>query len=161
MTGLRMAAIVAAVSLAACDQTPMGAALDDTSNVMTATESFRDFGSWSAHVNAIVTDQLSAEIASQYGIARSSSRAMLNVSVVSNESANGGTGLRAEVTVSASNLSGQLRNLTMREIEEPPAIYYIGETAITNGETLIFTINIAPEGESPQTLRYMQQFFVD
>ena len=58
-------------------------------------------------------------------------------------------------------ISGQLRNLPMQEITEETAIYYIGETAITNGETLIFTINITPEGEGTQTLRYMQQFFAD
>lgn len=161
MTGLRITTIVAALTLAACDQSPVPTALEDNADIMTATESFRNFGSWSAHVNALVTAQLSPEIASQYGIARSSSRAMLNVSVISNERQNGATGMRAEVTVSAANLSGQLRNLTMRPIEEETAIYYIGETAITNGETLIFTINITPEGEGTQTLRYMQQFFVD
>ena len=158
MTGLRMTAILAAITLAACDESSVTTPLEDTSDVMTATESSRDFGNWSAYVNALVTDQLSAEIASEYRITRSSSRAMLNVSVVSNAS---GAGLPAEVTASATNLSGQLRNLTMQEITEETAIYYIGETAITNGETLIFTINITPEGEGTQTLRYMQQFFAD
>jgi hypothetical protein len=158
MTGLKITACLAALALAACGESSVTTPLEDTSDVMTATESSRDFGNWSAYVNAMVTDQLSAEIASNYGITRSSSRAMLNVSVVSNES---GAGLPAEVTASATNLSGQLRNLMMRPIEEDTAIYYIGETAITNGETLIFTINITPEGEGTQSLRYMQQFFVD
>jgi hypothetical protein len=163
MTALRttMLVAVAALTIAACGQSSTPTALEADSDIMTATESFRDFGSWSAHVNALVTDQLSAEIASQYGIARSSSRAMLNVAVVRNEAVDGATGMRADVTVSATNLSGQLRNLTMREIAEESAIYYIGETAITNAETLIFTINITPEGEGTQTLRYMQQFFID
>lgn len=161
MTGLRSMMLVAAMTLAACSETPAPAALDDNSDVMTATESFRDFGSWSAHINAIVTDKLSAQIASEYGIARSRNRAMLNVSIVRNEPVGGATGMRAQVTVSATNLSGQIRSLTMREIEEETAIYYIGETPITNAETLIFTISITPEGEGTQTVRYMQQFFVD
>ncbi|MGD2166470.1 MAG: DUF4426 domain-containing protein [Gammaproteobacteria bacterium] len=161
MTGLRTTVIVATLTLAACGQSPAPGAPEDDSGIMTATESFRDFGTWSAHVNALVTDKLSAEVASQYGIARSTSRAMLNVSVVRNDPENGMTGMRADISVSATNLSGQLRTLTMREIVEESAIYYIGETAITNGETLIFTINITPEGESAQTLRFMQQFFAD
>lgn len=158
MNRLAMTIVVTALALVGCDRSPTAAALEDTSDFLSATESFRDFGSWSVHVNALVTDQLSAEIASQYDIARSSTRAMLNVSVIGNESAEG---MRAEVNVSATNLSGQLRNLSMREIAEETAVYYIGETAISDGETLIFTIDITPEGQGTQTVRYMQQFFVD
>jgi len=161
MAGLRTTAILAVLSLVACSQSQAPDLLDDGGEVMTAADPYRDFGPWSVHVSAMVTDKLSAEIASQYGIARSNSRAMLNVSLVRNTPAERSTGMRAEVSVSATNLSGQVRNLTMREIVEESAIYYIGETAITNAETLIFTIDIRPEGESAQTLRYMQQFFTD
>ena len=157
MAGLRVLSVVAAISLTACGQSQApGASNIEDSDVMTATEPFREFGDWSVHVSAMVTDQLSAEVATQYGIARSSSRAMLNVSVVRNAA-----GMRADISVSATNLSGQLRNLSMREITEESAIYYIGETAVSDGETLIFTISVTPEGEASQTLRYMQQFFVD
>ena len=65
MTGLRITTIVAALTLAACDQSPVPTALEDNADIMTATESFRNFGSWSAHINALVTAQLSeaAEVA--------------------------------------------------------------------------------------------------
>ena len=162
MIGLRTAAMVAALALTACGQSPApNTPFAEDSDVMTATEPFRDFGAWSVHVNALLTDQLTAEIASQYGIARSNSRAMLNVSIVRDQPVDGSSGMRANVSVSATNLSDQLRNLTMREIVEDDAIYYIGETAVTDGETLIFTISVTPEGEGTQTIRYMQQFFVD
>ena len=162
MTPLRTAALAAALALAACSEPPApDGPLADESDIMTAAESFRDFGSWTVHINAMLTNQLTAEIASQYGIARSNNRAMLNVSVVRNQPIDGSTGMRADVAVTATNLSGQLRNLTMREIAEESAIYYIGETAVTNAETLIFSISITPEGESMQTVRFMQQFFVD
>jgi hypothetical protein len=162
MIGLRIAATFAALALVACSQSPeTNTPLADGNDLMTATESSRDFGTWSVHINALLTNKLTADIARQYGIARSDSRAMLNVSLVRNEGTGGPAGMRANVSVSATNLSGQLRNLTMREIVEEAAIYYIGETAVTDGETLIFTINITPEGEPTQTVRYMQQFFVD
>lgn len=162
MIALRLTAIVAAMSLAACSQPQApNAPLEDSGDLLTAAEPYRDFGNWTVHINALVTNRLSAEIAAQYGIARSNTRAMLNVSVQRNEPVDGSTSMRATVSVSATNLSGQLRNLTMRDVVEESAIYYIGETAITNAETLIFTINVTPEGESTQTVRYMQQFFVD
>ena len=162
MIALRTTAMLVALALTACSQSQApGTPLEESSEILTAAEPYRDFGAWTVHINALVTDQLTAEIAAQYGIARSNSRAMLNVSVVRNQSANGSTGMRADVSVSATNLTGQLRNLTMREIAEESAIYYIGETPISDGETLIFTINITPEGESTQSLRYRQQFFVD
>ena len=163
MPVLRMLAIFSTLVLVGCSETPS----PDTTNlqqedVLTATESFRDFGDYTVHFNAIVTDQLTADIARQYGIARSANRAMLNVSIIDNSAANGRTSLAAEVNATATNLSGQLRNLAMREIRENEAIYYIGETQIANAETLIFSITVRPEGAArSETLRYMQQFFVD
>ncbi|HMB72057.1 MAG TPA: DUF4426 domain-containing protein [Gammaproteobacteria bacterium] len=162
MAGLRTTAIITAFSLTACGQSQApNAPLEEDGTMMTAAEPYRDFGAWSVHINAQVTNKLSAEIAAQYGIARSNTRAMLNVSVVRDEPVDGSTGMRAAIDVSARNLSGQVRNLTMREIAEGSAIYYIGETAVSNAETLVFTISVTPEGESTQTLRYMQQFFID
>ena len=162
MTGLRTTALIAAISLAACSQSQApSSSVDADGEMMTAAEGYRDFGTWSVHVNALVTDKLSAEVASRYDIVRSNNRAMLNVSVVRSSPELGTTGVRADIDVSARNLSGQVRSVTMREIAEETAVYYIGETAITNSETLIFTIDIAPEGETPQTVRYMHQFFTD
>ena len=162
MAGLRTTAMIAALSLTACSQSQgPNSPLDEDGDIMTAAEPYRDFGTWSVHVNAMVTDKLSADIASQYGITRSNSRAMLNVSVVRNAPTDGSTGMRADIDVSATNLSGQVRNLTMREIAEESAIYYIGETAVSDAETLIFTITITPDGETAQMLRYMHQFFTD
>jgi hypothetical protein len=147
--------------LAACGEAsaPTAALTDDT--VLTATEPFRDVGEFTIYVNAMPTAQLTAEVASRYGIVRSQNRAMLTVNVLRNGAA-GTAAAHATITASATNLSGQLRKLTLREVAEADAIYYIGETAITNAETLIFTIQVTPEG-SAQThaIRYMKQFFVD
>ena len=84
---------------------------------------------------------------------------MLNVSVLL-EADN--TSVTAEVTVKTVNLTGQLKNITMRQINEQDAIYYIGEVPVANRETLIFDISVIPEGaESASDVRFKRQFFTD
>ena len=49
--------------------------------VLPATEGSKDFGDYVVYFNAMNTDQLTPEIAREYEIVRSKSRAMLNVSI--------------------------------------------------------------------------------
>lgn len=121
-----------------------------------------DIGDYVVHFNAQSTDQLPPEVARAYNIVRSKNRAMLNVSIIrkSDNSPVAGT-----VAVKTVNLTGQLKNVTMRKIEEPgetKAIYFIGETAVTNRETLIFDISVTPEGEDRKSeVRFKRQFYTD
>jgi hypothetical protein len=99
------------------------------------------------------------EVARAYNIVRSKNRAMLNVSVL-RESDN--TPVKAVVTVKTVNLTGQLKSVTMREITEQEAVYYIGEIPVANRETLIFDISVTPEGvQSASDVRFKRQFFTD
>ena len=60
------------------------------------------------------------------------------------------------------NLTGQLKAMTLREIKEAEAIYYIGELAVTDGEVLIYTIDVTPSNDPSRfTLRFKKQFFVE
>lgn len=129
---------------------------------MPSNETSQDFGAYEVHFNAALTDQLSAEIAKAYGIVRSKNRAMLNVSVLEKQSGQTGTPVAAATSVRASNLTGQLKPLTLREIRDGEAIYYIGEVGVANAETLIFDISVTPEGhDSPYAVRFSRQFFAD
>lgn len=111
------------------------------------------------HFSAQTTDQLPPEVARAYNIVRSKNRAMLNVSVLR---ASDNTAVEAGVTVKTVNLTGQLKNVTMRQIDEQDAIYYIGEVAVANRETLIFDISVIPEGaDSTSDVRFKRQFFTD
>jgi hypothetical protein len=118
-----------------------------------------DIGDHIVHFSAQSTDQLPPEVARTYNFVRSKNRAMLTVSVLeqgTNEA------VTAEVTVKTVNLTGQLKNVTMRTITEQKSIYYIGETAISNRETLIFDITITPEGVDKATdVRFRRQFFTN
>jgi Domain of unknown function (DUF4426) len=102
-----------------------------------------DIGDHVVHFSAQSTDHLPPEVARAYGIVRSKNRAMLNVSILKEGTT---IAVTADVAVRTVNLAGQLKNVTMRKIQEGEAIYYIGETGIANRETLIFNISITPSG---------------
>ena len=113
------------------------------------------------YFNAINTNQLTPDIAKQYGIVRSKSQAMLNVSIHRKMQGGGTEAVTGAVTASAVNLNAQLKTMTLREIREDKAIYYIGELPITDGEVLIYTIDATP-GNDPSrfTVRFKKQFYV-
>ena len=118
-----------------------------------------DIGDHIVHFSALSTDQLPPDVARNYNIVRSKNRAMLNVSVLRESDQ---VAVTANVTVKTVNLTGQLKNITMRRINEQEAIYYIGEVAVANRETLIFDISITPDGvDSSSDVRFKRQFFTD
>ena len=124
-----------------------------------AGETMKDIGDHVIHFSAQSTDQLPPEVARAYNIVRSKNRAMLNVSIL-RESDN--VPVPGDVTVKTVNLTGQLKNVTMRRIDEQDAIYYIGETPVANRETLIFDITVQPEGvDTPSEVRFKRQFYTD
>lgn len=118
-----------------------------------------NIGDHVVHFSAQSTDQLPPEVARAYNIVRSKNRAMLNVSVLR---ASDNKPVAADVSVKTVNLTGQLKNITMRQIEEQEAIYYIGEVAVANRETLNFDISITPDGvDTASVVRFQRQFFTD
>lgn len=124
-----------------------------------ADRSHVDIGDFEVHFNAQSTDQLPPEVARAYNIVRSKNRAMLTVSVIDKETRESTT---ADVSVETVNLTGQLKNVTMRMIRDQAAIYYIGETAVANQEVLIFDITVRPEGvEEASDVRFKRQFYTD
>jgi hypothetical protein len=84
---------------------------------------------------------------------------MLNVSFV--EKATGRT-VEGTVEVSASNLTGQTKNITMRPVRDAEAVYYIGEVPVAHRETLVFNIEATPSGaDRPAMMKFRRQFFTD
>ncbi len=118
-----------------------------------------DIGDHIVHFSAQSTDQLPPDVARAYGIVRSKNRAMLTVSVIKEDTT---VAVPADITVRTVNLAGQLKNVTMRKIQEQEAIYYIGETAVANHETLVFNISITPEGKTKVSdVRFTREFYTD
>lgn len=138
---------------------------DDSARVPTAQPAeatSADIGEFVVHFSAQTTDQLPPDIARAYNIVRSKNRAMINVSVIRKSDTQS---VEANVVVKATNLTGQLKTVTMRKIEEPGdtvAIYYIGETSVANRETLLFDISVKPAGQSTVSdVRFKRQFYTD
>ncbi len=125
-------------------------------------DKLKDFGDYTVHFSAITTDLLSPEVAQQYNLVRSKSRAMLNVSVRRDEEGTIGVAVPGKVVVKVTNLTGQLKGLELRQITEGEAIYYIGDLSVANGEVLIFDIDVTPNGESdPLSVKYQQKFVTE
>jgi hypothetical protein len=126
-------------------------------------ETFKDFGNYEVHYNALRTDELSADIARIYGIQRSANRVMLNVTVLRKEAEHAPRKpVEAAVTADAYNLNGQLKDLQLRRVSEGEAIYYIGDVSIAGSEILVFDISVVPTGESaPFNVKLKREFVAD
>jgi hypothetical protein len=111
------------------------------------------------HFNAMPSTQLTADVARQYGITRSSTRALVNISV--REGAPGADrALRASVRLVATNLNGQRQDLRAREVREGDAVYYLAEAKIMGQDTLDFELEVTPEGATaPIRASFRQEFF--
>ncbi len=162
MLRLLFAALAIAVVLTGCGQ--------DTRTQVTAKGpaaespdvSMKDFGDYVVHFNAISTDHLQPDVARTYNIARSKNRAMLNISIIKKAEDTIGQSVPGEVQLAANNLTGQVKNLTLRQIQEGDAIYYIGDVPVANAETLVFNLSVVPEGETDTySVRFSRQFFSD
>jgi hypothetical protein len=123
-------------------------------------ENSQDFGEYVVHFNALTTDNLPPTVTREYGITRSKNRALLNVAVLKKVLGTTGQPVSASISVSASNLTGQRRDIELREIREGSAIYYIGEFGVTHEDNLDFSLIVQPEGlERPLQVQFQQRFF--
>ena len=125
-------------------------------------EQYKIFGDYAIHYSAFTTDQLTPEVAKQYRIPRSKNRVLVNISVlkISAENPALGAPAKARIAGTVKNLSEQLRELQLREVDEDNAIYYIAETPFNNGETLKFSFQITPAGEAATyQLTFEEQFY--
>ena len=123
----------------------------------------QEFGDYIVHYNALSSSLITPEVAKAYGIRRSDSRALINISVLKNAEGKTATAVKAKVTASGRNLTGQTRNVDMREIDDGDgAIYYIGELSVRNMETFDFTVVVLVEGQNqPFNVKFRQQFYTE
>ena len=123
--------------------------------------SSRDFGDYVLHFTAIPTNSLTPEIARSYAITRSANRVLLNVSILKKTEGAADVPVAGKVSASAVNLNGQAKNLSVREIREGEAIYYVGDVSISGEETLVFSVEAQPAAATgvPLSVRFQRQFY--
>ena len=116
-------------------------------------------GDITVHYSVVPTTSLTAEIARQYGITRSSSRALVNIAVRKGKPG-ADAAVPSQVSVGATNLNGQRQQLMMREVKEGEAIYYLGEARVSGQETLNFEVEVRIAGRAePIRAVFRQEFF--
>lgn len=122
-------------------------------------ESSQSIGDFIVHYNALSTESLPPSVARAYGITRSKNKGLLNISVLKK----GGDfqGVEADIDVSATNLTGQFRDLELRTIADKKAIYYISVFSVANRETLDFSIKVTTSDNKTGNIKLRQQFFVN
>lgn len=119
-------------------------------------------GSTLVHYAAMSTQDLSPEMARQYGIRQSSKRGMLLLNL-QRETAPGKTvPLRGTATGTARNLMGDQQTLTLRPASADSTQDLIAEFDIAHLEFLTFDIDVRPQDSTrPLKVKFQQQFFTD
>jgi hypothetical protein len=148
--------LLAAAGCENASNAPSGPVADATIDM-----TYVEWGNYIIHFNAFTTDQLSPEVASKYGISRSKSRAMLNVTVLQKQPDGMNKAVKAKITAQTTSLASQIKDLTLREIVEGDgeAIYYVGDTPVAKDESLVFDVQVTPEGETQShRLRFTRHF---
>lgn len=138
----------------------LAGALTLTLGVALAGDTSTRVDGYTIHHNAITTDSLSPQVASRYGIQRSSNRALLNVSLVKEAPGTTGQSTPAKVATRAQNLLGQHWVIPMREIKDGDAYYYIADFPVQHEDSIEFIISVTPTGQpKPFEVKMTQQFF--
>ena len=113
------------------------------------------------HYAAMSTQDLSPEMARQYGIRQGSKRGMLLLNL-QREAAGKSVPLRGSATGTARNLMGDVQTLTLRPAGGDSTQDLIAEFDISHLEFLTFDIDVKPEGSArPLKIKFQQQFFSD
>lgn len=125
-----------------------------------AQQNAQQFGDYVIHYNAVNTDFLTPEVAKNYGIQRSKNRVLVTVSVLKGKMGVAGQPVAAKVSAHTANLSDQTKNLTMREVRDGEAIYYIDTFSVSNEETMDIFVTATPvDGGPKMSIKFRKQFF--
>lgn len=112
------------------------------------------------HYSAFNSTFLTPQVARSYKLKRSGYSAILNISVLDNSQV-GKPAIDAQISGTAKNLIGTLRELSFRKVEEGEAIYYLAEFPITNEENLTFDLDIDAGLKGAGKMKFSQKFYVE
>ncbi len=119
---------------------------------------FLKSGDVRVYANAMVSSQLNAEVARQYGITRSASRVLLHVVVREGTPGKDKT-LPATITAVGIRKNGERSSITMQLTQEGDDVYYLGELNISENEAINFEIITQIDKQKPMRMTFFQEFF--
>lgn len=112
-------------------------------------------GDWDVHYIAIPSTFLTPEIARANGITRSTTQAVINISVLNSRTQEA---LDASVSGSARNLLGTTKALDFKTVKEGEAIYHLATVSFDDKEMLRFTVDLKL-GNTSQVLQFQQKMY--
>jgi hypothetical protein len=119
-------------------------------------------GGVTVRASVLPTSRLSERVARQYGIARSDATVLLLVSARRGSGA-GETSVPARVVARVADLQGRSRALTLRELRvgdgADALLDYVGTVEVDAPETLVFDLEVVPQGAPAQRLQFTRDFF--
>lgn len=122
-------------------------------------EQAEKFGNIEVHYNAMLSTDLLPDVAKNYKIDRSPTRGIVTVSVLKKNAMGVAQPIPARLTAYMVNLNNQLGDISMREIKEGGAIYYLGEFRVVPPNTLKFTVTVEANGEPRREVTFSQKFY--
>ena len=122
-------------------------------------EQAEKFGNLEVHYNAMLSTDLLPEVAKNYKIDRSPTRAIVTISVLRKNAMGATQPIAAGLSAYLVNPSNQLGHIAMREIREGSAIYYLGEFRVVPPTTLRFTVTVEIAGEPRREVHFSQKFY--
>ncbi len=125
-------------------------------NVVSA--QFMKSGNIRVYANAMLSSQLNAQVAQQYGITRSASRALLHVVVREGTPGKDKT-LPATITATAIRKNGERSDINMQLTKDNHEVYYLGELSVEGNESVNFEITAQIEKQKPLRMTFFQEFF--
>ncbi len=125
-------------------------------------DQFVSYGDYEVHYNAFNSTFIEPEVAQSYGLTRSKTLALINVSVLKAESDGSKIPVTAIVKGSATNLIGQTTALSFDKIEETDALYYIGSLRFANEQLMRIMLDVQPDPNQPAyTIQFEQTFYAE
>lgn len=119
-------------------------------------------GDYEIHYNAFNSSFLQPEVASAYGIRRSKTKGLLNVSVLQKQADGSTRPVSAVIEGEVANLIAQKQTLSFSKVEETNALYYIGDFGFTDDQVLRFSLKVQPNPNQPAyDINFEQRFYVD
>ncbi|WP_148861512.1 DUF4426 domain-containing protein [Marinobacter fonticola] len=123
---------------------------------------YKKFGDYQVHYSIFPSSFLTPEVAAQYGIVRSKSIGIVNVSILEKTEQGGLQPVSGQVEGQVMNDIRQSRFLGFRRISEGKATYYIAEFQFSDGELLTFQLEAnVPGTRDPMPIRVAQTLVND
>ncbi len=128
--------------------------------VYAGAEPFTKFGDYTVIHTVFSSDRVDEKTASIHNLVRAKDRALLNLSIVKNDTGDAMRGLPAIMSGSVVNLMQQRRELQFIEVREGDAAYYLAPFLIHNEEVLHFSLSVEHDGKT-YDVKFTKKLYID